>query len=342
MSRFKLYCASVYSCLDHKSPNGRKTLLNDTATSEHYCKSPVLFLIFNRPNTTRQVFEAIRAARPPRLYVAADGPRSDRSGEAEKCERAREIATAVDWECKVETLFREENLGCARAVSEAVTWFFDHEEMGIILEDDCLPEPSFFRFVDELLDRYRDDTRIALVSGNNFQTIPRRDDNSYYYSMFNHIWGWASWRRAWEHYDHSMDAWPVIRNEKWLEDVLCSKAGARYWERQFDETSRGNIDTWGYRWTYSCWREGMISVLPNVNLVKNIGFGADATHTRGSNAKDPSSRTHPMRFPLKHPVHMIGDRIADQRFLKTLIGKSRSLKRRMKKLIVFCVRGISQ
>ena len=274
--------------------------------------SPVLFLIFNRPDTTRQVFDVIQKARPPKLYIAADGPRSDRVGEKEKCEAARVIADKVDWNCRVETLFRDKHLGCGVAVSEAITWFFNHEEEGIILEDDCLPEPSFFRFVDELLDCYRHDNRIAVISGDNFQTKPRRDDRSYYFSMFNHIWGWASWRRAWRVYDHGMNDWPTIRDEKWLVDALGSAPAAEYWARLFEETWQGNIDTWDYRWAFSVWREGMITILPKVNLVKNIGFRQDATHTTRSNSVNPSSITQPIDFPLFHPSHMIIDRIADK------------------------------
>lgn len=280
--------------------------------TEYQTLSPVLFLIFNRPDITRQVFDAIQKARPPRLYIAADGPRLDRAGEKEKCEAARAIVTGIDWNCHVKTLFRDENLGCSAAVSEAITWFFSHEEKGIILEDDCLPEPSFFRFVDELLDRYRDDNRIAVISGDNFQLKPRRDDRSYYYSMFNHVWGWASWRRAWRLYDHEMNDWPTIRDGKWLLDALGSIAAAKYWTGLFEETWKGNIDTWDYRWTFSVWREGMITVLPKVNLVRNIGFRHDATYTTGSNAGDPSSVTQSMDFPLHHPSYMIIDRMADK------------------------------
>ena len=285
----------------------------DTSSAEYQTVSPVLFLVFNRPDTTQQVFNVIRKARPARLYIAADGPRSDRAGEQEKCEAVRAIATGIDWDCRVETLFRDGNLGCGTAVSEAITWFFSHEEEGIILEDDCLPEPSFFRFVDELLDRYRHDNRIAIISGDNFQTKPRRDERSYYFSMFNHVWGWASWRRAWRAYDHAMNDWPAIRDGKWLVDALGSISAAEYWTRLFEATWQGNIDTWDYRWTFAIWREGMISILPKVNLVKNIGFRHDATHTTRSNAGEPSSVTQTIEFPLHHPSYMIVDRMADER-----------------------------
>lgn len=311
------------------------------STEDYKTVSPVLFLIFNRPDTTRQVFESIRKAKPPRLYVAADGPRPDRPGENEKCQKTRTIATDIDWDCETKTLFRDENLGCGRAVSEAITWFFDHEETGIILEDDCLPEPSFFRFMDELLEKYRDDGRVAVVSGDNFQTEPRRDDRSYYFSLFNHVWGWGSWRRAWNAYDHAMKDWPAIRDQGWLADVLGSSSAAQSWAQNFEETWNGNIDTWDYQWTFSVWREGMVSILPEVNLVRNIGFGEDATHTRGSNEGDVSSRTAAISFPLRHPRHMIVDRRADDFTIKTRF-RTRSLARRVVNKAIRVIKGAFQ
>ena len=159
---------------------------------EFKLETPVLFLVFNRPDTTAQVFEAIRQAKPPRLYVASDGAREDKEGELEKVKQVREIVSQVDWNCEVKTLFRDKNLGCKIAVSSAIDWFFEQEEMGIILEDDCLPHPTFFRFCQELLERYRDDERIGMISGNNFQFGRKCTDYSYYFSMYSHIWGWAS------------------------------------------------------------------------------------------------------------------------------------------------------
>jgi len=283
----------------------------EQVASNYVTKSPVLFLIFNRPDTTRQVFEAIRAAKPPKLYIAADGPRSNRPGEAARCEEARKIATAVDWDCEVKTLFRNENLGCGKAVSQAITWYFEQEPEGIILEDDCLPDPTFFRYIDELLLRYRNDSRVAVISGDNLQTKPRRDANSYYFSLFNHVWGWASWRRAWVNYDFDIASWPQ----------LGDRLVARALTAMFDEVREkgDSFSVWDYQWTFTCWREGMISILPAVNLVKNIGFGEDATHTTGDNSNDVSSRTRPLEFPLRHPVHMIVDSVADNRFLSSLV-----------------------
>lgn len=239
----------------------------------------VLFLVFNRPHTTAQVFEAIRQAKPPRLYVAADGPRSGRDGEAERVAQVREIATAVDWPCDIKTLFREENLGCKQAVSSAITWFFEHEEQGIILEDDCLPHPDFFRFCDALLERYANDERVSVITGDNFQQGRKRGEASYYFSKYNHVWGWASWRRAWKLYDGDLSFWPTWKLSADWSNKFSDKVEQRYWEKIFDRMYAKQIDTWDYPWTASIWYQGGLTVTPNVNLVTNIGFGEDATHT---------------------------------------------------------------
>ena len=168
--------------------------------------SAVLFVIFNRPETTARVFEAIRSARPPRLYVAADGPRTSRSGEADRCRLVREIASRVDWTCELHTLFREANLGCKLGVSGAIDWFFQSETEGIILEDDVVPLASFFGLCDELLETYRDDPKVFAVSGCNLVSSVYRPNHSYFFSRYCHVWGWATWRRAWEHYDVPMNA----------------------------------------------------------------------------------------------------------------------------------------
>src|SRR4051812_29566436 len=178
--------------------------------------TPVLFVIFNRPETTRQVFEAIRTAKPSRLYIAADGPRKNKPGEDQKCQEAREIVKAVDWDCEVKTLFSKENLNCGRGPATAFTWFFEHEEEGIILEDDCLPTQSFFRFCQELLERYRYDYRVMHIGGNNFLNGWQRDqDYSYYFSLSGHIWGWATWRRAWQMFDYKLSLYEKIKEKKY-------------------------------------------------------------------------------------------------------------------------------
>ncbi|NKQ38649.1 MAG: glycosyltransferase family 2 protein [Methanosarcinales archaeon] len=278
--------------------------------SEFKLTTSVLFVVFNRPETTIQVFETIRQAKPPRLYVAADGAREDKEGELEKVKQVREIVNQVDWDCEVKTLFRDKNLGCKIAISSAIDWFFEHEEMGIILEDDCLPHPTFFRFCEELLEKYRDDERIAMISGNNFQFGRKRTNYSYYFSRYPHIWGWASWRRAWKNYDVDMKIWSEIRNGNWLQDLFKDKKSVQYWANIFEKTYQGKINSWGYRWTFSCWIQNALTVIPNVNLVSNIGFGLDASHTKAT-TKLSNISTSPIEFPLKHPNFIIRDTLAD-------------------------------
>lgn len=282
-------------------------------------KTAVLFLVFNRPDTTRQVFEAIRQARPPRLYVAADGPRPNRPGEAERCAEVRRIATNVDWPCEVKTLFRSENLGCKQAVSSAITWFFEQEEEGIILEDDCLPNQSFFWFCEELLGRYREDQRIFVITGNNFQDGRKRGEASYYFSKYNHVWGWASWRRCWQHYCGDIDFWPAWRKSSaWLA-LMQDKVERRYWEKIFDAVYLDKIDTWDYQWAASIWFKGGLTATPNVNLVSNIGFGADATHTK-SEMSELANRPTLSLGEISHPSEVAQDLAADSYVFDHVFG----------------------
>lgn len=283
-------------------------------------RTAVLFLVFNRPDTTAQVFAAIRQARPPRLYVNADGPRESRAGEEERCAEVRRIATAVDWPCQVKTLFREKNLGCKLGVSAGIDWFFENEEEGIILEDDVLPQPSFFPYCEELLDRYRSDKRIGLISGCNLISNRFSTPDSYFFSRYSHIWGWASWRRAWRHYDVSMLGWPTWRDSDGLRDISDgSKLFRSYWRAIFQNAYAGRVDTWDYPWTFACWRKGMVTVLPAVNQTYNLGFGPDATHTTaGIPGCVRESQPQPLALPLKHPEKVnrnaVADRLIDRYF----------------------------
>jgi len=276
----------------------------------------VLFLVFNRPDTTAQVFETIREARPPRLYVAADGPRASRAGEAERCAQVRSIATQIDWPCEVHTLFRQENLGCKRAVSGAIDWFFENEEEGIILEDDVLPQPGFFRFCEELLARYRDDHDVSMISGCNLLGDAYEAPASYFFSRYMHIWGWASWRRAWAHYDVGMTGWGTPQSLAQLDKVLHGRQHAvRYWRSIFDRVRANEIDTWDYQWVHAGWANDMIAIIPARNMVRNLGFGADATHTTGE-APHEVLEAKNISFPLTHPIsrdtHIV-DRIDEKK-----------------------------
>jgi hypothetical protein len=275
-------------------------------------KTPVLFLVFNRPDTTKQVFEAIRKAKPPRLYIAADGPRNTKEGEAERVQEVRSIATNVDWECEVKTLFRDENLGCKYAVSGAITWFFEQEEQGIILEDDCLPSQSFFWFCEELLDRYKDDLRIWHISGNNFQNGIKRGQSSYYFSKFNHIWGWATWANRWSDYDVEIKSYDTFVSNNIINNLFELDQDKKYWSFIFEKVFKGEIDTWDYQWTYTVWINSGLSILPNENLVSNIGFGSNATHTKDIESQHSGMPGLDLNFPLKHPFFVVKDMAADK------------------------------
>ena len=274
-------------------------------------KTPVAFLIFNRPATTKAVFAEIAKAKPSKLFVVADGPRPDRPNEDERCRLTRMIVEAIDWDCELFTNYADTNMGCRDRVSSGIDWVFHHVEEAIFLEDDCLPHPSFFRFCEELLERYRHDERIMAISGDNFQFGRKRTECSYYFSRYTHIWGWASWRRAWKHYDLSISHWPMIREGQWLDDFLGDRRESDYWTEIFDLVYQGKIGTWDYQWLFACWLESALCVLPNVNLVSNIGFGADATHTGGA-GRVAELPTEEMLFPLKHPPAMIRDGAADK------------------------------
>ena len=273
-------------------------------------QTPVLLLAYRRPDTTARVLEALRAVRPQRLFVACDGPRGDDPAEREACTATRAlIHSAIDWPCDRQLLLREEHRGCRRGVSEAISWFFAQVEEGIVLEDDIVAAPAFFRFCGDLLERYRDDRRVGVISGSNFQPRGPRDGASYYFSIYNHCWGWASWRRAWAAYDAELAGWPAFRDQGWLED-LGGRRFERYWTSCLERVRRGEVDTWDYIWTYSCWREGLLTCLPAVNLVRNIGFGhALATHTTGG--ASPHGPIGALELPLRHPRQMLADRRAD-------------------------------
>lgn len=270
--------------------------------------TPVAFLIFNRPELTKIVFAAIRQAKPQKLLIIADGPRFPE--EAIKCQEARDIINQVDWQCEVLINFSETNLGCKKRISTGIDWVFKEVEEAIILEDDCLPAPSFFFFCQNLLERYRDDERIMHISGNNFQNGQVRNDFSYYLSKYTHVWGWASWRRAWQYNDVSLKTWLEYKNSSIIDLICESVHEQRYWINIFESIFNNDIDdVWDYQWLYSCWLQSGLSVLPNSNLVSNIGFGPDATHTKDKNplAKLPTTDI----WEIKHPPFILRDRNAD-------------------------------
>lgn len=269
-------------------------------------ETPILFLTYNRPELTRQVLDAIRQTQPKQLFVAADGPKPGKIGDWELCQGVRNVLRdGIDWNCEVNTLLRDENLGCKKAVSSAITWFFDHVEEGIIIEDDTLPRQSFFRFCEELLEKYRNAPEVLQVSGDNFQQGCKRGSASYYFSIYNHIWGWATWRRAWRLYDVEMKSFPAFKQNRKAHRMFSCSAERDHWLRLFQQVYEGRIDTWDLQWTFAVWLNGGLCVLPNANLVSNIGFGDDATHTF-----DTSSKMS--RLPSTEIGHLIHPRRAAQ------------------------------
>ena len=273
-------------------------------------ETPIAFCIFNRPELTRQVFAAIARAKPNTMFVIGDGARSGCTAETQLVEQTRAIVDQVDWDCDVKLNFSDANLGCKKRMATGLSWAFEQAEELIILEDDCLPDDSFFGYCQQLLRRYRDDQRIMMISGDNFQST-RRTRNSYYFSRWPHIWGWASWRRAWRHFDVSLSSWPEVKANQNLKSVFGSEQEYRHWAAVLDRQHAGEIDTWDFPWAYACWLNSGLAILPEYNLIKNLGFGPEATHT-----KDPGSRLANLGTEsigsLRHPSSVVPNHLADQ------------------------------
>ena len=271
---------------------------------------PVVFIIFNRPDLTERVFEAIAKAKPKRLLVIADGPRFPE--EAEKCQKARAVIKKVDWDCKVDKDYSDMNLGLERRVSTGLDWAFNRVSEAIILEDDCVPHPTFFRFCQELLERFRNDRRIMVISGQNLQFGNNHTNYSYYFSRYNHCWGWASWRRAWQLFDFDMKLWPEIRDGQFFTKMFSNAYDASYWTNIFQSLYDGRLNSWAYRWTLTCWINSGLTILPSVNLISNIGFGIGASNTADANSFLANMPTNGLEFPLKHPPFVIRNFDADE------------------------------
>ncbi len=271
---------------------------------------PVALIVFNRPELTRLVLDAVRRVRPSKLLVIADGPRAHHEGDGSRCQATQAVIEAVDWPCEVLREYSDVNLGCRRRVSSGIDWVFSVVDEAIILEDDCLPDPTFFRFCEELLDRYRDEDRVMSIGGTSFHRSPP-SSASYCFSKFPHVWGWATWRRAWRRYDVNIARWPDVRDADELRNVIPWPADRRRWTSIFDRLHRGDIDTWDYQWVFATWLHGGISIVPEVNLVSNLGFSAEATHTTIPShlAARPAAA---LRFPLRHPLMLQADLSADR------------------------------
>ncbi len=246
-------------------------------------KTPILFIVFNRPDVTKRVFDAIRMVKPTKLYIAADGPRSNKVGDAKLCEETRKIIENVDWPCEVKLLFQEKNLGGKKGPIVALDWFFENEEEGIILEHDCLPSEDFFIFCRELLEKYRNTDKVKMISGDNFQFGKKYGDASYYFSNFPHIWGWATWRRVWREYDGNIKTYPDFKKNNKIAQIFKKRRVQKYWLNLFDKLYDNKLDVWDGQVAYTIYDHQGVAVLPNVNLVSNIGFSEEATHTKDPN-----------------------------------------------------------
>jgi hypothetical protein len=297
--------------------------------SDFRLKTPVILIVYRRPETTEQVLQVLYQVNPTRLFVVGDGPRTDRPGEAAQVAHTRALIEQIEWECEVLTDYAEVNLGLRRRVVNGLDWVFEQVDRAIILEDDCVPDVSFFSFCEELLERYQNDERIMVISGDNFQHGRRRTRYSYYYSRYNHCWGWATWRRAWFHYDDRMSLWPQVREGGWLSDVLDGdRRAVNYWTAILDDVYANRIDSWAYPWTLACWVQGGLTILPNVNLVSNIGFDEAATHTV-RRSRSAYLRAQSLENILQHPPFIIRDAQADKYTQDNHFGTSlkKSIKR---------------
>ncbi|MFC5413068.1 nucleotide-diphospho-sugar transferase [Larkinella bovis] len=303
---------------------------------------PILFVVFNKVEETKKVFNVIRSQKPLRLFIASDGPRLEKKGESEKCQHIRGwILDNIDWECEVKTLFRDFNAGCGRGPSDAITWFFQHVDEGIILEDDCLPNESFFRFCGELLNRYRDNEQVSIISGNNFQPIqPMPIQSDYYFSVFPSSNGWATWKRSWQGFDFYINNWPTINKKSLSGFLFTEKKYSMWWLNHFQwlYNNRPN-DMWDFQFHYLCMVRKQLAVIPRVNLVKNIGYGPDATHSQDPNNYFANVPTHNLSFPLIHPNFIDRNIEADIFIQRTLFGETeivsyyKKLKRFIKSII---------
>ena len=262
---------------------------------------PVLFIIFNRPDTTKKVFERISKVRPKTLFIAADGARPEKCGEDEKCKKCREIVNLIDWDCNVFTDFSDQNLGCKKRVSSAITWAFSKVDKLIIIEDDVLPGDGFFEYMEELLLRYANDNRIMMVSGANIGLSEFEECASYGFSRFAYIWGWGTWKRAWRLYDVDVTLWPEAEKKCMLERYFYDSYVVNEYRKYFQMVHNGGIDTWDYQWVFCLLSNSGLCIVPKYNLITNIGFGKEATHTFNEDDPMGNLKIVPMQFPLVHP-----------------------------------------
>jgi hypothetical protein len=291
---------------------------------------PILMVVFNRPLHTMKVFEEVRKARPPRLYIAVDGPRQGRQDDVVNIDKTMKIFDSIDWECSVQRLVREHNKGCQIAVTAAISWFFENEETGIILEDDCIPSPSFFNYCSHLLEKYKDNESIMHINGVNFQEGKIRGKGTYYFSKITIVWGWASWRRAWKKYDIDMHGLDRFMEDKLYKSVIpYQKSYDEYWRPYLLKSKAGLNDSWDYQWMFTIWKNNGLSVTPNYNLITNVGFDNTATHTKGNDEKVANKPYKILEEKIQDVDVLIADSSADLFLFKRLYVNNRTLPKRI-------------
>lgn len=286
--------------------------------------TPILFLVFNRPEVTRKVFETIRKIKPSQLFIAADGPRLNRPDDVTKCSEVRDIVSAVDWPCQLFTFFRTENLGCKHAVAQGISWFFEQVPWGIILEDDCLPAQSFYYYCQELLNLYKGDTRITHINGNNFNSPHYlKTGYSYHFTYFPQVWGWASWKRAWDRYDPDIKLYDQFNDSSFFSHCGLSKSEFGELRKKWNNIKNNRIDTWDYQWHFINLLEGSLVISPTQNLISNIGFGIDATHTHDSQSERQNLKRSEFNSPLIHPPCLFIDEKLNSFYKRMMVKESR-------------------
>lgn len=292
----------------------------------------VLLILFNRPDTALHALNAIRQSESQRLYVAADGPRPEKPGEFELCQRTRDVVNKVDWACEVKTLFQDYNHGCARGVSCAITWFFEHESEGIILEDDCIPHPDFFRFSQIMLNKYRNQKNISMISGTNFLQDIIRAEHSYYFSAFSNVWGWASWRDRWNGFTLSFTEEAKEEIQSTIRLQMPKKHQTLLMQNWLHEIQRGTLDSWAIPFALYNMCLNRLSIVPTQNLVSNIGFGPDATHTVQPAQGISHLKTDGIKT-LIHPDRILQNRKADRLYLDLVLCPPPTLWQRLSKFL---------
>ena len=280
--------------------------------------TPILFLTYKRFDTAKKVFDSIKKAQPKKLYFVSNAPKNNDFEEYKKISKVRSLVDQIDWDCNVITLFREEYLDVKQSITNSIDWFFLLEEKGIILEDDCVPVQSFYTFCQDLLSYYENDNEVYSIGGCCFFEDLNLPENEYRFSKHAYIWGWATWRRAWKKYDLKMSQWPNYKNTKSFKSIFRNKLIRYYWINIFNSVYRGQINTWDYQWVYSVWLNNGITIIPNRNLITNIGFGNDSNFTNDKNSIEANMKVSEVKFPLKHIDNKIINSI-DQKYVEKYI-----------------------